>query len=91
MAKSVRRRGQKKEALLPLGKKNFQIIGIGLVVIFAGYMAMKGQPVEGFLPLVLAPILLVLGYCIIIPIGILYKEKKTNGAKPDQVGSTSHF
>ncbi len=32
--------------------------------------------VEGFLPLVLAPILLVAGYCVIIPLGIMYRKNR---------------
>ena len=31
--------------------------------------------VEGFLPLVLSPILLVAGYCVVIPIGIMYRKR----------------
>lgn len=50
------------------------IMGIGIVVIAAGYLAMLEGSVEGFLPLVVAPILLVLGYCVIVPFGILYKK-----------------
>ena len=60
--------------MLPLSKQNFVIIGIGVATVFAGYAAMLEGSVEGFLPLVLAPILLVLGYCVIIPFGILYKK-----------------
>ena len=78
MAKPVRkssaRRKSSKEEKLPLGKQNFAIIGVGLVVIIGGYLAMLEGSVEGFLPLVVAPILLVLGYCVIIPFGILYKK-----------------
>ena len=78
MAKPVRktetRRRGVKDDKLPLKKENFYIIGVGLVVILAGYLALAKGPIEGFLPLVLAPILLVLGYCVIIPLGILYKK-----------------
>ena len=78
MAKPVRkssaRRKSSKTEKLPLGKQNFAIIGVGLLVIIGGYLAMLEGSVEGFLPLVVAPILLVLGYCVIIPFGILYKK-----------------
>ena len=77
MAQPIRRKDQKRRAAkqveLPLKKENFVVIGIGLCVITLGYIAMSAGPVEGFLPLVLAPILLVTGYCVIIPIGILYR------------------
>ncbi|MBI5473974.1 MAG: hypothetical protein HY961_16680 [Ignavibacteriae bacterium] len=79
MAKAVRRgdssrRRATKDDRLPLGKANFMIIGVGLAVILIGYLALANGPIEGFLPLVLAPILLVLGYCVIIPLGILFKK-----------------
>jgi len=71
--RDARKRGMKDETL-PLGRQNFVIIGVGILVIVAGYIAMLEGSVEGFAPLVLAPILLVAGYCVIIPIGILYKK-----------------
>jgi hypothetical protein len=61
---------------LPFSKKNYQILGIGLLTIVLGYVALSQQPWDGTLPLVVAPILLVLGYCVIIPFGILYRPKK---------------
>jgi hypothetical protein len=81
MAKAIRRESARRRRVsdqgsLPLGKENLVVIGIGLVIIAAGYLALLEGSVEGFLPLVLAPILLVLGYCVVIPLGILYKRKK---------------
>jgi hypothetical protein len=77
------RRKQAREAHLPLGKQNFLIMGVGLLVILAGYLTMLTGTVEGFLPLVVAPILLVIGYCVIIPIGILYRPGAKTGAESD--------
>jgi hypothetical protein len=37
--------------------------------------------VEGFMPLVVAPILLVTGYCVLIPLGILYRQRPDSGAQ----------
>ena len=64
----------------PLQKQNFYIIGLGLVVIIIGYLLMAtGITEEPALPngkwnnvfaVSIAPILLVLGYCVIIPFGI---------------------
>jgi hypothetical protein len=70
------RRRTTREEHLPLGRENFIILGIGLAVIILGYLAMLEGSVEGFLPLVLAPILLVLGYCILIPFGIMYRKNR---------------
>ncbi len=85
MAKPIRKReAQRRRAVreqaLPLGKENFQIIGVGLVVILAGYLAMLTGSVEGVLPLVISPILLVIGYCVIVPFGIFYRKKEQAAA-----------
>lgn len=64
----------------PLQKQNFLIIGFGIVVIIVGYLLMAtGITEEPALPdgkwnnvfaVSIAPILLVIGYCVIIPFGI---------------------
>ena len=56
------------------GPRNYLILGIALVVIILGYIAL-GQG-----SLTLAPVLLVVGYCIIIPIGIMVKGRPASGA-----------
>lgn len=60
---------------IALTKKNYMIIGLGIVLIIIGYILMAANSVDGFLPTVIAPILLVAGYCVIIPLGILIKDK----------------
>jgi hypothetical protein len=90
MAKAVKKSRERvggKAESLPLGRKNFMIIGAGVLVIAAGYLAMSEGSVEGFLPITLAPILLVIGYCIVIPVGILYRDgmfprRKAEGSSP---------
>jgi hypothetical protein len=67
---------QKKEITFPLGKENFVIIGIGIAVLLIGYILMGQNSVDGFLPTVVSPIVLLLGYCVIIPYGILKRPKK---------------
>ena len=64
---------QKKEFVFPLAKQNFMIIGLGILVLIVGYFLMSANSVDGFMPTVVAPIFLVLGYCVIIPYGILKK------------------
>jgi hypothetical protein len=66
---------QKKEMSFPLAKENFIIIGIGILDLIIGYIFLAQDSVDGFAPTVIAPILLVIGYCIIIPYGILKKPK----------------
>lgn len=82
MAKIVKTKASRKlEIIFPFEKINYIIIGIGLVVIIAGYIALSVQSVDGFVPLTLAPILLVLGYCVIIPLGILYRKKSKTSSR----------
>ena len=71
-------------ATLPFTKKNYQILGIGLLTIVIGYVALSQQPWDSTMPLVVAPILLVLGYCVIIPLGILYRHKKETPAQAEE-------
>jgi membrane protein CcdC involved in cytochrome C biogenesis len=71
---------QKREITFPLEKENFMFIGLGILVVIIGYFLMAGNSVDGFLPTVLSPIFLVLGYCVIIPFGILKKTKSDNKA-----------
>jgi hypothetical protein len=81
----------KKEITLPLEKTNFMIIILGIIIIIIGYILMSENSVNGFLPTVISPILLVLGYCFIIPYGILKKPKKpgTGTSQADESGSAS--
>ena len=83
------KRKHRKDEKLPLGKENFMIIGLGVAVIVAGYLALAKGPIEGFLPLILAPVMVVLGYCVIIPLGILYRKSylKSDQANPPQTAA----
>ena len=84
-AKQIRQR-VRKESLVPQGLPfspiNYWLFALGLGVIITGYIALAQPPASGFMSLTVAPILLVLGYCVIIPTAILYKKKTlepTNG------------
>ncbi|MGA1199063.1 MAG: hypothetical protein ACO36I_21430 [Candidatus Latescibacterota bacterium] len=61
---------------LPYSGRNIRFFAIGVVFILAGYFFTSRPPVDGFMSLTLAPILLVLGYCVFIPIALLIGEKK---------------
>ncbi|HDQ98906.1 MAG TPA: hypothetical protein ENN51_01265 [candidate division WOR-3 bacterium] len=49
------------------GVKNYAMMGVGLVAIIIGYITLAGGSIT------LAPLLLVLGYCVIIPLGLLLR------------------
>jgi hypothetical protein len=76
MAKVKKQAGEKYH--FPLGKMNYTILVIGICVLIVGYifMAIPDNP-DDFLTRTLSPIILFIGYLIIIPIGLFYKPKKT--------------
>ena len=57
-------------------KKNYVLGGIGLATIIFSYFIMASGTVNSFRSLTLAPIMLFIGYLIIIPIALLYRDKK---------------
>ena len=60
----------KDKSVLPFTSKNYILFAIGLFVIVLGYITL------GYGSITLAPILLVLGYCVIIPIAIIINGGK---------------
>lgn len=67
-----------------LTSKNYMIISFGIVLIILGYILMSENSVDGFLPTIVAPILLIFGYCVVVPIGILYSAKSEEPSAPDE-------
>ena len=53
---------------------NYWLFFIGIIFIITGYILMHTGGVNSFQSLTLSPMLLVLGYCIIIPVSIFYKN-----------------
>ena len=76
--KIKRARKGKVESIFPFERINYIIMGLGLTIIIVGYILLSRSEVKGFVPLVLSPILLVLGYCVLIPLGIMYRRKEIN-------------
>ena len=58
----------------PFNKKNYLLFGIGILVIILGYVIMATGTVNSFQSVKLAPIILVIGYLVIIPLSIFYKD-----------------
>ena len=57
----------------PFGKRNYLVFALALVVIIIGYITL-GQG-----SITLAPILLVLGYCVLIPIALIIRGRPNAG------------
>ena len=60
---------------LPFTRKNWSLAIVGLAAIVLGYVFLRIPPAEGFLSLTLAPVLLVVGYCVLIPMAILVRDQ----------------
>ena len=58
----------------PYKRKNYVLFAIGVFVIIVGYLIMYLGEVDSFQSLTLSPILLLIGYLIIIPYALLYRN-----------------
>ena len=75
-----RRQSERRQATapreLPYSGRNVRFFVIGILVIALGYFFLSRPPVDGFLSVTLAPILLAVGYCVLIPIALLIGDKR---------------
>ena len=58
----------------PYKRKNYVLFGVGVFVIIVGYLIMYSGEVDSFQSLVISPLLLLVGYLVIIPMAILFKQ-----------------
>ncbi len=59
-------------------KTNYIIFGIGLALIAGGYVVMYTGTVNSFQSLSLAPVMLFLGYVVVIPAALIYRDKSNS-------------
>ena len=60
-----------------LSKINYILFGTGLTLIILGYILMGKGEVYSFQSLTLAPIMLFIGYIIVIPASLIYRDKSS--------------
>lgn len=73
---SVTRKGDKGNIEeLPLTGLNYALFIAGLVVITAGWFLLRAGHIS------VSPILLILGYCVLVPLGIIVKSGGGNGSR----------
>lgn len=65
-----RRPGAGEAEHLPLETANLVLFGVALAVIILGYVVLAQGSIT------LAPILLVLGYCVLVPVAIVYRPRR---------------
>ncbi len=72
----VARKKTTRKSTLPFTRENYVLFFSGLATILVGYLCLNTPPVYGPISLTVAPILLVIGYLVLIPISILYRKKE---------------
>lgn len=72
-----------KERELPFTRQNYLIFGAGILLILVGYFALAQGPYDSFASLSIAPVLLVIGYCIVLPFAIMYRGKAKAAEKAE--------
>ena len=60
----------------PFNKINYVLFGIGLISIVFGYVIIANNTVDSAASTKIGPVILFIGYCVIIPASIIYKPKK---------------
>ena len=61
--------------------KNYILFISGVIIIILGYIIMYSGKTYSFQSLSVAPILLFIGYLVLIPASLLYKERKLDTDK----------
>ncbi len=60
------------------GNTNYILFGAGISLVILGYFFMSNGSVNSFQSLTLAPIMLFLGYIVVLPIALVYRDKEKN-------------
>jgi len=59
-----------------LNKKNIILVAIGVLLLVIGFLCLATGPADNPVSLTVAPLILVIAYVVIIPLGILFTGKK---------------
>ncbi len=62
---------------LSFSKSNYLLFALGILIIIIGYFIMASGDTNSFKALTLAPIILLIGYLVLVPAAILYKQQKS--------------
>ncbi len=64
------------KAVTMQNKKNLLLVGLGILLLVIGFFCLAQGPAENPVSLTVAPIVLVIAYLVVIPVGILWGGKK---------------
>ena len=95
MAKSVRKNRRLKQSVKksPFNnywrRENYLLLGLGLLIIVIGNYLMTQGPWDNPVSLSVSPVVLLIAYLVVFPLSILYKKKKSDNDKDENVPSES--
>lgn len=72
----IQEKVRQRESRLPFTSMNYKLFGAGILLLVLGYIALSIGPLDGFWTLSVAPFLLVAGYCVVLPLAVLYRKKE---------------
>ena len=64
-------------------KSNLILLALGLATLVVGYICLSRGPSDNPLSVTVAPLLLILAYCVIIPVAIIKKSGGEKDSKGD--------
>ena len=77
----MNKKNAKKAAVKPKGpilaftRTNYIIFGLAIAVLVIGYLFLSIAPADSVQSLTIAPIILVIGYCVLVPLAIFWRKK----------------
>src|SRR5438445_5953077 len=63
---------------LPFERKNIMFILIGIAIVTLGYVIMATSDLMGVMAIDVSPVVLLIGYVVVIPLGIMLGAHKKN-------------
>jgi hypothetical protein len=68
------------DALLSFTRTNYLLMAGGVALAIVGFVLLRGGDIS------IAPVLLVAGYCALIPLGIIWRDKAPGGSRVPKSG-----
>ncbi len=78
--KAAEPKRQRREGSLAMGSRNVLMLFAGIVIIMIGYFLLSRGSITA------APLLLVLGYCVVVPLSIILWVKRSEGNNQREAG-----
>jgi cytochrome c oxidase assembly factor CtaG len=72
---SKEQRIRKQEQIWPYTRVNAYLALASLVTLIAGYVTLGVKPWNSWVSMNVAPVLLVIGYCVLVPATIIYHKR----------------